>query len=161
MNLEELKAQREKLDAHSDMILGHTQALIDETERVANIAHNARQINNDLDHEFECQTGLNKTDITFLFFATALQCVRWMLLPSLNFDFEKTPGSERKTAAQGEMIEKKAEREYLNKNKDCVAKSSSKDFFTWAEIIQAPVPYDAMDGTQGIEISGVTAKSKK
>lgn len=160
MNLEELKAQREKLDAHSDMILGHTQALIDETERVANIAHNARQINNDLDHEFECQTGLNKTDIAFLFFATALQCVRWMLLPSLNFDFEKTPGSERKTAAQGGMIEKKAEREYLNKNKDCVAKSSSKEFFTWAEIIQAPVPYDAMDGTQGIEISGVTAKSK-
>ena len=58
------------------------------------------------------------------------------------------------------MIEKKAEREYLNKNKDCVAKSSSKEFFTWAEIIQAPVPYDAMDGTQEIEISGVTAKSK-
>lgn len=160
MNLEELKAQREKLDAHSDMILGHTQALIDETERVANIAHNARQINDDLDREFESQTGLDKTDIAFLFFATALQCVRWMLLPSLNFDFEKTPNSERKTAAQGGMIETKAEREYLNKNKDCVVKSSSKEFFTWAEIIQAPVPYDAMDGTQGIEIPGVTAKSK-
>ena len=160
MNLEELKAQREKLDAHSDMILGHTQALIDETERVANIAHNARQINDDLDREFESQTGLDKTDIAFLFFATALQCVRWMLLPSLNFDFEKTPNSERKTAAQGGMIETKAEREYLNKNTDCVVKSSSKEFFTWAEIIQAPVPYDAMDGTQGIEIPGVTAKSK-
>lgn len=127
MNLEELKAQREKLDAHSDMILGHTQALIDETERVANIAHNARQINNDLDHEFECQTGLNKTDITFLFFATALQCVRQYFL---------TPFTQRvddQTAAKA-----------IKGNKKEISNRSHKLYNpSLIEICESPVPFDA------------------
>lgn len=156
MNLEELKAQREKLDAHSDMILDHTQALIDETERVANIAHNARQINDDLDREFECQTGLNKTDIAFLFFATALQCTRWILLPSLDFDFQKTPSEQRKTAADGEKIEKAKQKDYLKKNQGDITTSTDSEFFTWEEIIRAPVPYDAMKGTEKIKIPGIT-----
>ena len=85
MNLEELRKQREQLDAHSDQVLDHMQALINESERVADVAHNARRINDELEREFELQTGLNKTDVAFLFFATALQCVRWILLPSLDF----------------------------------------------------------------------------
>lgn len=156
MNLEELKAQREKLDAHSDMILGHTQALIDETERVAEIAHNARQINDDLDREFECQTGLNKTDIAFLFFATALQCTRWILLPSLDFDFQKTPREQRKEAADGKKIEEAKQKEYLKKKQGDITTSTDSKFFTWEAIIRAPVPYDAMLGTEKIKILGVT-----
>lgn len=160
MNLEELRKQRGQLDAHSDQVLDHMQALINESERVADVAHDARRINDELEREFERQTGLNKTDVAFLFFATALQCVRWILLPSLDFNFTKTPNNERKTAAQGGAIEKKAQKEYLDKNNDKAVKDSNKAFFTWPEIIQAPVPYDAMDGTQGIIIPGVTDSGK-
>lgn len=160
MNLEELRQQREQLDAHSDQVLDHMQALIDESERVADVAHNARQINDDIEREFEQKTGLNKTDVAFLFFATALQCVRWILMPSLDYNFTKTPNTERKEAAQGGAIEKKAQKEYLRDNGDTTVKESNKNFFTWPELIQAPVPYDAMAGTQDIVISGVTDKGK-
>lgn len=160
MNLEELRQQREQLDAHSDQVLDHMQALIDESERVADVAHNARQINDDIEQGFEQQTGLNKTDVAFLFFATALQCVRWILMPSLDYNFTKTPNTERKTAAQGGTIEKKAQKEYFRDNNDRTVKESNKNFFTWPELIQAPVPYDAMDGTQDIVISGITDRGK-
>lgn len=160
MNLEELRAKRQKLDTHSDQVLDHMQLLIDESERVADVAHNARQINDDLDREFELQTGLDKTDISFLFFATALQCVRWMLLPSLDLDFQKTPHNERMTAKEGGEIEKEGQENYLQKNKGNVVQSVGGKYFTWEEIIRAPVPYDAMSGTQSIVIEGVSPLGK-
>lgn len=160
MNLEELKAKRQALDAHSDQVLDHMQALIDESERAADVAHNARQINDDLEREFELQTGLDKTDVTFLFFATALQCVRWMLLPSLDLDFKKTPRSERKTASEGGKLEKEGQEKYLQKNQGIVIQSAEDKYFTWEEIIRAPVPYDAMNGTEDIVIPGVKAAGK-
>ena len=157
---DQLKREKEVAFEEARQTNAKFQTLADESYRVANIAHNANILITDLDRQFAEATKFNESDIAFLFFATALQCVRWMFLPSLDLDFKKTPGGERKTAAQGGKIEKEQQREYLNKNKDEIVEPSKSHFFTWKEIIQAPVPYDAMDGTQGIEIPGVTDKGK-
>lgn len=46
-----------------------------EYHRVAEISHNAVQVIDDIDRQFEKTVKLNGTDVTFLFFATALQCL--------------------------------------------------------------------------------------
>lgn len=140
MNLEELKAQREKLDAHSDMILGHTQALIDETERVSNIAHNARQINDDLEREFELQTGLDKTDIAFLFFATALQCVRQYFL---------TPFTQRVDDQAAAKAVKGDDKEHSNRSGNLYNPSL-------LEICTNPVLFDAINKSELLRLERAT-----
>ena len=50
---------------------------ISETSKKASmIAGNAHVIINDIDRQFSQATKLNNVDISFLFLATALQCVR-------------------------------------------------------------------------------------
>lgn len=127
MNLEELRQQREQLDAHSDQVLDHMQALIDESERVADVAHNARQINDDIEQEFEQQTGLNKTDVAFLFFATALQCVRQYFL---------TPFTQR-------MDDQTAAKIVKGEKKERSVRSHKLYNPSLLEIIESPVPFDA------------------
>lgn len=73
------------LDERSDKTLRNMQKIADESNRVANVAHNARQILDDLDREFERQTKLNGLDITFMFVATAIQCARWYILDNSKF----------------------------------------------------------------------------
>lgn len=127
MNLEELRRKREALDSDCEQIFDHMQALIDESERVADVAHNARQINDDLEREFELKTGLDKTDVAFLFFATALQCVRQYFL---------TPFTQRvddQTAAKAVKGDKKESSDRSHKLYNP----------TLIEICENPVPFDA------------------
>lgn len=86
--LEELKRQRESLDRRDKTILSNMDKIIQENYRVAEVAHNASIILDDLDREFESQTGLNRVDVTFLFFATALQCIRQYWLANEKFRFK-------------------------------------------------------------------------
>lgn len=65
-----------------------------ESKRVANIAHNAEVIINDIDRQFSQLTGLNNTDISFLFLATALQCARQYILSNNKFYIEHDIGSD-------------------------------------------------------------------
>lgn len=51
-----------------------------ESERVADVAHNARTILNELDNEFEELTGLTKQDVKLLFLAVGLQLTRIYLI---------------------------------------------------------------------------------
>ena len=44
-----------------------------EYQRVSEVSHNAVQVIEDIDRQFEKTVKLNGTDVTFLFFATALQ----------------------------------------------------------------------------------------
>lgn len=46
--------------------------------------HITLEILENLDAEFERQTGLDKTDVKFLFFATALQIGRWVVINKVN-----------------------------------------------------------------------------
>lgn len=119
-----------------------------EMRRVANVAHNAETIINEIDNEFSRATKLNKTDIAFLFTATALQCVRWILLPSLDFDFKQTPPSERLTSQQGAQIEKRQQKSFIDEHQKQEIVDGSGKYFGWNKIIGAPVPYDAMRGSE-------------
>ena len=73
------------LDERTDKTLRNMQKIADESNRVADVAHNARQILDNLDREFEEKTKLNGLDITFMFFATAIQCARWYILDNSKF----------------------------------------------------------------------------
>lgn len=83
MSLEELRAKHRKLQEASDATLNNMTLIANESERVAEVAHNSREILDNLDAEFERQTGLNGVDISFLFFATAMQCARIFLMNKL------------------------------------------------------------------------------
>jgi hypothetical protein len=78
--LTEGKLRREAINTKDTAILSNMDKIIQENYRVANVAHNAEKILDDLDRQFEKLTQLNGVDITFLLFATALQCARQYLL---------------------------------------------------------------------------------
>lgn len=83
MELEELQERRRQLKKNSDITLENMQTLANESNRVAEVAHNSRQLLDDLDAEFEFQTGLRGNDIKFLFAAVALQVTRIVILNEL------------------------------------------------------------------------------
>lgn len=76
IKIEELREKRRKLKESSDAVFDNMQTLADESNRVADVAHNSRQILDDLDAEFEKQAGLKQADFAFLFAAIALQVLR-------------------------------------------------------------------------------------
>lgn len=148
---------RKKMDSSTEKIKSGTNKLTvvnTEMRRVAEVAHNAEAIIDDIDAQFSRATKLNRTDIAFLFVATALQCARWILLPSLDLDFKQTPPSERMTSQQGAQIEKQQQKAFLKKHEQDSIISSAMGYFGWNEIIGAPVPYDAMEGSEKFSILG-------
>ncbi|MBL4932765.1 hypothetical protein [Clostridium paridis] len=83
MDIEELRRRRRELSSSSETTLRNMEAIANESYRVAEVAHNSRKILDNLDKEFETQTGLKGTDIAFLFIATALQCGRIFIINNL------------------------------------------------------------------------------
>ena len=61
MSLEELRERRKKLKRSTDVTLHNMHSIADESIRVAEVAHNSHQILEDLDAEFESQTGLKSS----------------------------------------------------------------------------------------------------
>lgn len=88
-----------------------------ESLRVAEVAHNAANILDDIDREFEAKTQLNTVDERFLWLAVALQVARQYLMPSDAF---------RMTASENDKFIKKI-----------IPKS-------YEEILTQSVPYDAI-----------------
>lgn len=80
MSLEELKEKRERISQNTEVTLSNMNKIADESSRVADVARNSKIILDDLDKEFELQTGLAGNDIKFLFAAVALQLARIVLL---------------------------------------------------------------------------------
>ena len=117
--LQALQAESQALDSRTDKTLRNMKKIIDESNRVADVAHNAPKILDDLDREFEQKTQLNGLDITFLFLATAIQCARWYILDNSRF---------RITASEGDKL---------------MAGVVPKN---WQNILLASVPYDATKG---------------
>lgn len=83
MGLDELRRKHAALSDNTERDLADMRNIVKESGRVENIAHNVESIVDDIDARFEQLTLLNNTDITFLFFATMLQTLRWVLLPEL------------------------------------------------------------------------------
>lgn len=124
MNVEEFKTRFEKMQKADNEMFAiaeqNIQSIINENYRVAEIAHNAQEILEKLDKEFEEETGLNNIDVAVMMLAVGLQIVRQYLLSN-----EKC----RITAKQGDAM---------------VKKPIKKVFPNTADILTSSVPYDAV-----------------
>jgi hypothetical protein len=144
--LRDIQARRKDLDERSAQTLRSMRGIADESLRVADYARNARRTLDGLDADFEKQTGLTKIDIGFLFFATALQCVRQYVLTGFP---ERLSDREAAEATKGHTEE--------HSNRSHRWYNPSLD-----EIIASPVPFDAMDGSPDfdLDLSGRTHRTK-
>lgn len=150
MSLEELRKKKKALGNSYDVMLEDMGRIENESRRVAEVAHNSRQILDDLDREFEKKTGLNGVDISILFLATALQVVRWALLPELGAIINK---DNRISDSEGDKIVKERKRKYADKHSDWEMNKGDKGYKTWKEIVFSSVPYDATKGAPSLGIN--------
>lgn len=153
---DQLRQRNSAAMSDSRTIAKNTEKIVKEEKRVASIAGNIHVILEDLDKQFEEATKLNKTDIAFLMFATALQCVRQYVL---------TPFKERLGDKETADPVHKQEKE-VNKILFSEYESQGKANWYYApmnDIITKPgVPYDAITGSSsfGIGLSGNTHRFK-
>lgn len=140
--LEELRKRRMKIEKNSDSILQDMDSIIQENLRVADVAHNAEIIIKNLDEEFEAQTKLRGKDISFLFFATALQCVRQYFLT----DFKERLGHDE--AEKGVLGKDKFDPHDLKARKEAGLETRHHKWYqpSLEEIILHPVPFDTTKG---------------
>jgi hypothetical protein len=122
------------------------QKIIDESKRIHTITRNIDSIIDDLDSEFEHQTTLTKKDVAFLFFATALQCVRQYLI---------TDSKDRVSDQEAAKNTKGHIKEHSNRS------------HRWynpplEEVVTNPVPYDAMYGSKnfGLKLGGSNHRTR-
>ena len=106
----------------------------DEFHRVGEVSHNAVQVIEDIDRQFAKVTRLNNTDIAFLFFATALQCLRQYLL---------TPMTEKVGHGEAAKNEKGDTKEHSNRHHEYYNPSLN-------EIITNPAPFDLVKGNRSV-----------
>lgn len=149
MSVDDLRQRRLQLKNNTDKILNNIQIISDESLRVANIAHNSQKILDELDAEFEQQTGFDKTDIKFLFFATALQIGRWIVINQINKYFKKEINSSRTKDNDPSIkkMEQKMRDEYKENHEVKWENKKSEQYPTWIEIIYDSVPFDITVGS--------------
>ena len=129
------------------------------SEQVIKDIKNINVIISDIDKQFSEKTGIvNAKDMAFLWGAVAIQCARWILIPT--FDVETlTPNTEdRKDSTSEGKKDRTATGKELDKGKEERDKHKYPDN---KNIILLPVPYDAMAGTEDIVIPGVTEYGKQ
>ena len=141
MSLEELQARRRQLKKNTDITLGNMQTLTDESKRVADVAHNSKEILDNLDAEFESQTGLQGNDIKFLFAAVGLQLARIVILNELTKT--ETAGSQNRNETKLHEFQEKL----LGKFNSGEAVKERPYYASMEHIItKMGVPYDATAG---------------
>lgn len=149
MDNKELRERRVELKRKTDITLNNMKVITDESYRVADVAHNSPTILNNLEEEFEQQTGLDKRDVKFLFFATALQIGRWVVINQINkVVSEKIDSSRVKdNDASIKKMEREARDKYKNKHDGKWLHNASEKYPTWLEIVYDGVPYDVSIGS--------------
>lgn len=156
MGLEKLQERRKQLKRNSDITLGNMQALADESGRVAEVAHNSRQLLDDLDSEFESQTGLKGNDVKFLFVAVALQVARIVILNELT-KTENAGSTNRNETKLHEFQEK-----LLGKFNSGEAVKERPYYASMEHIItKMGVPYDATAGLTEKSLSTLIKKDRE
>ena len=155
MGLEELEERRKKLKLNSDITLNNMQVIADESERVADVAHNSRQLLENLDAEFESQTGLKGNDVKFLFSAVGLQLARIAILNELTKTETAGTGNRNETKLH-EFQEKLLGKFNAEKN------VNEKPYYASLEhiITKIGVPYDATAGLTEKNLSALKAKER-
>ena len=137
MRSDELKKQFGKLQ-QADKTMFQTaeqnmDKIIDESLRVADVAHNSESILDDLDERFRKATGLTAMDTAFLFTAIGLQIARQYLLTKFPQRMDDKSAASS-TLGHGEEHSNRHHR-YYNPSLD--------------EILSNPVPFDANIGANG------------
>ena len=155
MSIEELRVKRAKLKENSDITLSNMQKIADESYRVADVAHRSREILDNLDKEFEMQTGLQGNDIKFLFAAVGLQLARIVILNEL---------TKTETAGSGNRNETKLHefQEKLLKKFNSGEAVKDRPYYASMEhiITRAGVPYDATASLTNTSIEKMLGKDR-
>ena len=160
-DFERLNAEDERLNREIKKNLESMEELIKEAKRVADVAENAPEILKELREAFKKQTALDETDLKFLFFATALQTLRWILINYFS-GFGQSSDQSKRLPDNDKSIKdkiKKAIEEYKknhlrdpNDSKSGYDIKPSKKYKTWMEIITRPVPFDAIKGSAQFDL---------
>lgn len=153
---EKLKQQKDITISDIKNETAKLEVVSEEAKRVSEVSKNVSIILGDLDKQFEQATKLTGVDISFLFFATALQCIRQYVL---------TPFQERQNDKLSEKEAKKEEKEILGRYDK---KEKSKDFghgryfASKEDIFLKGVPYDVQFGSSdfGLNLSGNAHRSR-
>ena len=144
--LEELSERRRKSNERADKAVQNMDMIINESERVADVAHNASEILDNLDRDFELKTGLQGTDIVFLFIAIGLQCVRIYILNELTKREKATKirNEDGSLTLEGKIDKK--EQELLSKYSNGISEEPHDFYAPLSQIIANPkVPYDCTE----------------
>lgn len=156
MSLEELQARRRQLKKNTDITLGNMQTLTDESKRVADVAHNSKEILDNLDAEFESQTGLQGNDIKFLFAAVGLQLARIVILNELTKT--ETAGSQNRNETKLHEFQEKL----LGKFNSGEAVKERPYYASMEHIItKMGVPYDATAGLTDKSLATLMNKNRE
>jgi hypothetical protein len=122
---DKLQQQSDDAYAATKKEVANFYTIANESRRVADVACNAGMIISDIDKDFAKATKLNNKDISFLFLATALQCVRQYVFTNDAFRFDTASDSDK--AIKGNI-------------KKIIPKH-------WSQILLGSVPYDAVHQT--------------
>lgn len=122
----------------------------------------------DIESKFKSLTGLNKTDVLFIFIAVVLQMIRQFLQPSVNFDAfksKKNRPSHNTTAdeAKKSVYDKDKASTMKNKAESDKTKDSRYYHASVQEIADINhVPYDVVSGTKkfNVKLSGTNHRAK-
>lgn len=113
----------------------------------------------DIDRQFAEKTGIsNPKDMIFLWGAVAMQCVRWILIPTLDYKKLTPTTSDRKDSLSEGKIDRTGTGPQINQQRENIEMQELPDAHA---IMLLPVPYDAMQGTEDIVIPGVTEFGKQ
>ena len=153
MSLEELREKRKKLKRSTDVTLHNMYSIADESIRVAEVAHNSHQILEDLDAEFESQTGLKGNDVKFLFAAVGLQLARIVIVNELTKT--EAAGSQNRNETNLHEFQEK-----LLKRFNIGGPVNERPYYASMEHImtKAGVPYDATSGLTDGALAGLLKK---
>lgn len=142
------------LQSNTDHLLLGCKKISTESERVAQVARDSEQILRKLDYEFSVATKItNQTDMSFLFFATALQCLRWFLLNKI---MERTPEGANKFEDWAHRAQDKTFGTDGPVSNASELPFNRYNYYVPLETIMSTysVPYDAIKGTKNFDVSG-------
>lgn len=137
MGSEDFKKRKNQITSDLENTVSALESGYHETVRVRSVVENTGKILDDLDARFCRETGLNATDVSFLFFATGLQIARQYLLSN-----EKYRLSDR----QGDRL---------------IESSLLLAPPNWKDVLTQSVPYDAIKTGTHISNTGLSGTTHR